>query len=121
MLDHVVYIASDLDQAVEDHRRQGFTVTTGGEHAGGVTHNALISLADGSYVELVGFRRPDPSHRWWRHAAHGGFADFACSPMTSRRGIRAERSRRRSAGKVTHAARRRVGTVSVAFFAALRS
>lgn len=78
MLDHVVYVARDLAAAVEDHhRRQGFTVTLGGEHAGGVTHNALVCFVDGSYLELVAFRRPDPTHRWWRHAANGGFADFA--------------------------------------------
>ena len=77
MLDHVVYVARDLAAAVEDHRRRGFTVTAGGEHAGGVTHNALVCFADGSYLELVAFRKPDPTHRWWRHAASGGFADFA--------------------------------------------
>lgn len=77
MLDHVVYVARDLTAAVEDHTRRGFTVTPGGEHAGGVTHNALVCFADGSYLELVAFRRPDPAHRWWRHASTGGFADFA--------------------------------------------
>ena len=77
MLDHVVYVARDLAAAVDDHKRQGFTVTPGGEHAGGVTHNALVCFADGSYLELVAFRKPDPTHRWWRHAANGGFADFA--------------------------------------------
>ena len=77
MLDHVVYVARDLAEAVKDHERQGFTVTPGGEHAGGVTHNALFCFADGSYLELVAFRKPDPTHRWWRHAANGGFADFA--------------------------------------------
>ena len=77
MLDHVVYVARDLAAAVDDHKRQGFTVTPGGEHAGGVTHNALVCFADSSYLELVAFRRPDPTHRWWQHAASGGFADFA--------------------------------------------
>jgi hypothetical protein len=77
MLDHVVFVARDLAAAVEDYTRQGFTVTPGGEHAGGVTHNALVCFADGGYLELVAFRRPDPTHRWWRHAASGGLADFA--------------------------------------------
>ena len=77
MLDHVVYVARDLAAAVDDHKRQGFTVTPGGEHAGGVTHNALVCFADGSYLELVAFRKPDPTHRWWSHAAYDGFADFA--------------------------------------------
>jgi hypothetical protein len=52
-------------------------VTPGGEHADGITHNALVAFADGAYLELVGYRKPAPQHRWWRHAAHGGFADFA--------------------------------------------
>lgn len=77
MLDHVVFVARDLATAVEDYTRRGFTVTPGGEHTGGVTHNALVCFADGSYLELVAFRRPDATHRWWRHAETGGFADIA--------------------------------------------
>jgi hypothetical protein len=76
-LDHVVYIARDLAAAAHDYEREGFTVTPGGEHAGGVTHNALVCFADDSYLEIVGFRKPDPTHRWWTHATSGGFADFA--------------------------------------------
>jgi hypothetical protein len=79
-LDHVVLIARDLTAAIADHRRRGFTVTPGGEHADGVTHNALITFADGSYLEIVAFRdlTRAPSHRWWKVAADGGgLADFA--------------------------------------------
>ena len=79
-LDHVVLVARYLNTAIADHRRRGFTVTPGGEHADGATHNALISFADGSYLELVGFRDIDRAltHRWWKIAADGGgFADFA--------------------------------------------
>ncbi|HEV8536150.1 MAG TPA: VOC family protein [Candidatus Limnocylindria bacterium] len=80
MLDHVVLVVRDLPSAIDDHRRRGFTVTPGGTHADGVTHNALIPFADGSYLELVGFRDLGraPSHRWWKVAAGGGgYADFA--------------------------------------------
>ena len=79
-LDHVVFAFRDLQPAIDDYRRRGFTVTPGGEHADRVTHNALIPFADGTYVELVGFRDPSRSltHRWWRIAANGGgIADFA--------------------------------------------
>ena len=79
-LDHVVLVARDLNTAMADHRRRGFTVTPGGEHADGATHNALISFADGSYLELVAFRDIDRAltHRWWKVAADGGgLADFA--------------------------------------------
>jgi hypothetical protein len=79
-LDHVVLVARDLNTAIADHRRRGFTVTPGGEHADGMTHNALITFADGSYLELVAFRDLGRSltHRWWKVAADGGgLADFA--------------------------------------------
>jgi hypothetical protein len=79
-LDHVVLVVRDLSGAMVDHRRRGFTVTPGGEHADGVTHNALITFADGTYLELVAFRDLARSltHRWWKVAAEGGgFADFA--------------------------------------------
>jgi hypothetical protein len=79
-LDHVVLVARDLNAAMTDHRRRGFTVTPGGEHADGVTHNALITFADGSYLEIVAFRdlARALTHRWWKVAAEGGgLADFA--------------------------------------------
>jgi hypothetical protein len=79
-LDHVVFVVRDLSAAMDDYRRRGFTVTPGGEHADGVTHNALIPFADGSYLELVAFRDLSRglTHRWWKVAADGGgLADFA--------------------------------------------
>jgi len=79
-LDHVVYVFRDLQTAIDDHRRRGFTVTPGGEHADGMTHNALIPFADGTYLELVGFHDLSRSqtNRWWKIAADGGgIADFA--------------------------------------------
>ncbi len=76
-LDHVVFVAADLAATAEEYRGRGFTVTPGGEHADGITHNALVAFADGAYLELVGFRRPAPQHRWWRYAGAGGYADFA--------------------------------------------
>jgi hypothetical protein len=80
MLDHVVFVVRDLALAIEDHRRRGFTVSPGGNHADGLTHNALIPFADGSYLELVAFHELDRSmsHRWWKIATDGGgLADFA--------------------------------------------
>ena len=73
-LDHVVMVVRDLDSATDDYRRRGFTVTPGGEHADGLTHNALIPFADGSYLELVAFHEPrrEVTHRWWKIAADGG-------------------------------------------------
>ncbi len=57
MLDHVVFVAHDLAVTVKEYRGRGFTVTPGGEHADGITHNALVAFADGAYLELVGYRQ----------------------------------------------------------------
>ncbi|HLL51200.1 MAG TPA: VOC family protein [Thermomicrobiales bacterium] len=79
-IDHVVIAVRDLAIASNDYARLGFTVTPGGEHTGGVTHNALISFADGSYFELIAFKEPDrpQNHKWWATFARGeGTVDFA--------------------------------------------
>ncbi|MES2718579.1 MAG: VOC family protein [Pseudomonadota bacterium] len=81
-LDHLVILVPDLDAATTDYRALGFTVQPGGTHADGATHNALVVFADGSYLELIAFLRPQPDHRWGGHAArgHSGFVDFALLP-----------------------------------------
>jgi catechol 2,3-dioxygenase-like lactoylglutathione lyase family enzyme len=79
-LDHVVFVVRDLPAAIDDYRRRGFTVTPGGEHADGQTHNAVVPFTDGSYLELVAFHDLGRSltHPWWNIAADGGgLADFA--------------------------------------------
>lgn len=58
-LDHGVVLVRDLDTAVADYRTLGFTVVPGGTHAGGLTHNALVPFANGTYLELLAFTRPD--------------------------------------------------------------
>lgn len=80
MIDHVVVVVRDLETASADAERAGFTVTPGGEHAGGATHNALIPFADGSYIEVIAFREPDErqAHKWWPRLWKGeGLVDFA--------------------------------------------
>ena len=79
-IDHIVIAVRDLAAASDDYARLGFTVTPGGEHTGGATHNALISFADGAYFELIAFREPDrpQDHKWWSRFAKGeGTVDFA--------------------------------------------
>lgn len=80
MIDHLVIVDQRLDVMIEQARALGFTVVPGGEHAGGMTHNALIAFADGTYIELIAFIDPEQrsSHRWWpRLWKGGGLADFA--------------------------------------------
>lgn len=79
-IDHVVIGVRDLDTAAADFTRAGFTVTPGGEHTGGVTHNALVAFADASYFELIAWKDPDTpvDTDWWRRFHIGeGFVDFA--------------------------------------------
>lgn len=80
-IDHLVILVEDLAEAVEDYEALGFTVSPGGEHTDGATHNALVAFADGAYLELLAFQREALDHRWWHHRASGeGLIDFALLP-----------------------------------------
>lgn len=97
-IDHVVILVKDLDQAVADYKQLGFNVVPGGEHTDGATHNALIAFADGSYIELIAFKREAPEHRWWRHTLNAGrngegLIDFALLPTDIEHDIAAARQR----------------------------
>ena len=80
-LDHIVLVVLDLDEAVRDHRGRGFIVQPGGEHVGGLSHNALVGFADGSYLEIFAFHdiaKAHGKHTWSPVAERGGgWADFA--------------------------------------------
>ena len=52
-LHHIVVLVKDLQNAVDDYVKLGFTVTPGGVHFGGISQNALILLEDGTYLELL--------------------------------------------------------------------
>jgi len=57
-LDHIVIAHPNLDQAREEFADlTGCAPAYGGPHVGGGTHNALVSLGDSVYVELIS---PDP-------------------------------------------------------------
>jgi len=94
-LDHVVIAVSDLETAISDYRALGFTVYPGGVHHGGVSHNALVIFADGSYFELIAYRQAAPDVRWWQvlSEAGEGFVDFALLPENTERDVVAARSR----------------------------
>jgi hypothetical protein len=94
-LDHVVIAVGDLDTAVSDYRALGFTVYPGGVHHGGVSHNALVIFADGSYFELIAYRQAGPDVRWWQvlSKAGEGFVDFALLPQNAERDAAAARGR----------------------------
>ena len=104
-LDHVVIFVKDLTEATTNFRHFGFRVTPGGTHAGGLTKNALIALADRTYLELLAFTVPVTSEnlaqlegeqrtamdrRFLPRGAEGegeGFRDFALGTIRLRDAI----------------------------------
>jgi catechol 2,3-dioxygenase-like lactoylglutathione lyase family enzyme len=63
-IDHVLIAVEDLDKTRDLYRRLGFEVLYGGNHELAGTHNAVIPLADGSYLELVGVRDPSLAQKF---------------------------------------------------------
>ena len=58
-VDHLVWATPDLDQGIgEIERLTGVRASPGGKHPSWATHNALLSLGPGMYLELLA---PDPS------------------------------------------------------------
>src|SRR4051812_8160477 len=58
-LDHAIIAVRDLDQAVQDYQKLGFTVIRG-VHSNGATQNALIAFEDGIYLELLALTGAQP-------------------------------------------------------------
>ena len=82
-LDHLVILVKDLEGAAEDYGRLGFRVTPGGEHADGLTRNALVPFRDGSYLELVAFVDPegtaDNVWGWRKFSSREGLIDYCAA------------------------------------------
>lgn len=78
-IDHIVIISDDLDSAIRNARKAGFTVVPGGTHGDGNTYNALIGFEDGAYIELIAptEQGKGADHRWFRRLqGGGGLVDF---------------------------------------------
>lgn len=54
-VDHILIVVEDLELASEVYQKLGFQVLPGGRHPKMGTQNALAPLADGTYLELIGF------------------------------------------------------------------
>jgi len=80
-IDHVVIAVNDLDQAIHDFRELGFTTFFGGDHKHRGSHNALVTFADGAYLEIIAFKHEPPvkDNTWWDQLqTYGeGFVDLA--------------------------------------------
>jgi hypothetical protein len=77
-IDHLVIISDDLNTAIANARKAGFTVVPGGTHGDGNTHNALIGFEDAAYIELIAPTEQgrNAEHRWFgRLRDGGGFVD----------------------------------------------
>ena len=81
MIDHIVWYAANLEQGITElEGRLGVRATRGGTHTGLGTHNALLSLGDRCYFEIIA---PDPNQSGgaWRdallRAAHPGLFHWA--------------------------------------------
>jgi len=81
-LDHIVIAVSNLDDALADYAALGFNPIKGGEHANGITHNNLVIFEDGSYLELIAWKRPNAGDRWSDiyHRDGEGLVDHALLP-----------------------------------------
>ena len=95
-IDHIVIVVSDLEQAAKDYEQLGFTVVPGGKHPVG-SHNVLIALADGSYIEIIAFyreaHRPPLVGSAAKRRASGRF--LHANKRSPRRYTETSRSRRR--------------------------
>ncbi|KAH7340086.1 glyoxalase-like domain-containing protein [Rhizoctonia solani] len=83
ILDHIVHLShhGKLSETITHWEKLGFKVTPGGTHAGGLTSNALVALADGVYIELIAFEKPPTEppaseNRWAKKQP--GWIDWAC-------------------------------------------
>ncbi len=57
LFDHLVVKVKDLPTAMKSFSNSGFTVSPGGTHGGGFSENALVSLEDGSFIELLAIKK----------------------------------------------------------------
>lgn len=76
--DHIIIAVRDLDSAISNYKALGFSVYYGGKHTHKATHNGLISLADGSYLELLAPVEPNEIDGTIALLSEGeGFAGYA--------------------------------------------
>jgi hypothetical protein len=89
ILDHFVILVSHRTlRELPERLKESFEVSTGGDHADGLTSNHLIILRDGVYIELIAFKDGiDPerrkSHKWGQ-LEENTIVDWAYTQVTER-------------------------------------
>jgi hypothetical protein len=80
-LDHIVISVTNLQTAMRDFLEADFRLLYGGKHADGITENALILFADGSYLELIaltaGHSRAESNFKQLLRERGEGFTGYA--------------------------------------------
>jgi hypothetical protein len=72
-IDHVTIAGARLEPLQQAFTGLGLSPTYGGAHSNGVTHMALLSFVDGSYIELISTVQPGQPSPWWHgHIAGDG-------------------------------------------------
>ncbi len=123
--DHFIVIVHDLGHAVEAYHRLGFEVSAGGEHPAWGSHNAIVPLSDGSYLELVAFRDESlAAVSFWaaayrKLAVREGLGGFALASNDIDGDVRDIRSRGIAIEKPTAGARSRPDSQLVAWRTAI--
>lgn len=63
-IDHVIYGTNDLDAAARlVEEAVGAVAVAGGRHEGVGTHNRIVPLSDGTYIELLAIADPEEARR----------------------------------------------------------
>lgn len=85
-IDHIIFAVADREAAAQDFATLGFKSVIGGTHADGHTHNKLVVLADGVYLELCAptnkedlkVQHEDNGQNWlYVYNAGEGYAGYA--------------------------------------------
>ncbi|TIA88844.1 hypothetical protein E3P99_02379 [Wallemia hederae] len=78
IVDHLVFLTTDLARTKQRFLDAGFSVRRGGVHADGRTENELVIFADGTYIELIAFISDEHRRGHWWGTKQPGWIDWAC-------------------------------------------